>query len=66
MNMTPLDWSILAAVLAVMVLGVLLSRSYMRSVADFLAAGRTAGRYAVSVATGIAGLGASRMRKRQS
>ena len=58
MNMAPVDWSILGAVMAVMVLGVLLSRKYMRSVADFLAAGRTAGRYAVSVASGIAGLGA--------
>ena len=58
MNMAPVDWSIVAGVLVVMVLGVLLSRNYMRSVADFLAAGRTAGRYAVSVASGIAGLGA--------
>ena len=56
--MAPVDWSIVAGVLVVMVLGVLLSRNYMRSVADFLAAGRTAGRYAVSVASGIAGLGA--------
>ncbi len=58
MNMAPVDWAILVGVLAVMVFGVLLSRNYMRSVADFLAAGRTAGRYAVSIASGIAGLGA--------
>ena len=58
MNMTTLDWSIVIVVLAVMVGGVLLSRSYMRSVADFLAAGRTAGRYLISMAQGIAGLGA--------
>ncbi len=58
MNMAPLDWTILVAVLAVMVAGALMSRGQMRSVADFLAAGRTGGRYLISVASGIAGLGA--------
>ncbi len=58
MNMAPVDWSIVIAVLGVMIVGVFLSRQHMRSVADFLAAGRTAGRYAISIATGIAGLGA--------
>ncbi len=58
MNMAPVDWAIVAAVLGVMLFGVFLSRQHMRSVADFLAAGRTAGRYAISIATGIAGLGA--------
>lgn len=58
MNMAPVDWAIVIAMLGVMITGVLLSKSYMRSVADFLAAGRTAGRYVVSVALGIAGLGA--------
>ena len=58
MNMAPVDWSIVIAVLGVMMVGVFLSRQHMKSVADFLAAGRTAGRYAISIATGIAGLGA--------
>jgi SSS family solute:Na+ symporter len=58
MNMAPVDWAIVIAMLGVMVTGVVLTKSYMRSVADFLAAGRTAGRYVVSVALGIAGLGA--------
>lgn len=58
MNMAPVDWWVVGAVLAVMVIGVLVSKGHTRSVADFLAAGRTAGRYAVSVASGIAGLGA--------
>jgi SSS family solute:Na+ symporter len=58
MNMAPVDWAIVLALLATMIVGILLSRSYMRSVADFLAAGRTAGRYLLSVAGGIAGLGA--------
>lgn len=58
MNLTALDWTIVLAVLGVMVAGVLISRGYMKSVADFLAAGRTAGRYLISMAQGIAGLGA--------
>lgn len=58
MNMALIDWGIVLAVLGVMVLGVLLSRAHMKSVADFLSAGRTAGRYAISIAAGIAGLGA--------
>ncbi len=58
MNMAPVDWGILFVVLGVLVGGVLLSRRYMRSVADFLVAGRTAGRYLISMAAGIAGLGA--------
>ncbi len=58
MNMALIDWGIVLGVLGVMVLGVLLSRAHMKSVADFLSAGRTAGRYAISIAAGIAGLGA--------
>lgn len=56
--MTPLDWSLVAAMLAVMLAGLWLSRGAMRGVADFLAAGRSAGRYVLTVATGLAGLGA--------
>jgi SSS family solute:Na+ symporter len=41
-----------------MVYGVIFSRKFMRSVADFLAAGRTAGRYIISIAMGMAMLGA--------
>lgn len=58
MNMNLLDWSIFAVCLAVMMGGILLARSQMRSVADFLAAGRTAGRYLLSLSQGMAGLGA--------
>ena len=58
MNLTLLDWAIVAAVLAIMTSGVLMSRGYMRGVADFLAAGRSAGRYVIAVSQGIAGLGA--------
>ncbi len=44
--------------MAMMVSGIFVSKRYMKSIADFLSAGRTAGRYMVSVAQGIAGLGA--------
>jgi len=58
MTFTALDWTIVLSVLAFMVAGVVLSRTYMRSVADFLAAGRTAGRYLLSLSQGAAALGA--------
>lgn len=58
MNFTWIDWTIVAALTTLMIAGVLISKTYMRSVADFLSAGRTAGRYVVCVAQGIAGLGA--------
>jgi SSS family solute:Na+ symporter len=57
-NFTALDWAILVSVYLAMAAGVFLLRPFMRSVADFLAAGRTAGRYMLSVAQGIAMLGA--------
>ena len=56
--MTALDWVPVVFMLAIMVAGLWLSRGQMRSVADFLAAGRTADRYLVSVASGVAALGA--------
>ncbi|MFH1845555.1 MAG: sodium:solute symporter [bacterium] len=58
MNLLPVDWLIIAAVMAVMLYGIRMSRRHMRSVADFLAAGRTAGRYAIAVSQGVAMLGA--------
>ena len=56
--MAGLDWLIFFTVFAVLVAGVLITKKYMRSVADFLAAGRTGGRYLVSVSQGMAALGA--------
>ncbi|MCP4684575.1 MAG: sodium:solute symporter [bacterium] len=58
MNLTPLDWSIVFVVLGLMIASVVVSRRQMKSVADFLVAGRSAGRYVLSVASGVAGLGA--------
>ncbi|MEN8152041.1 MAG: sodium:solute symporter, partial [Planctomycetota bacterium] len=58
MNFAAVDWVIVVAVYAILVAGMLFSKRYMRSVADFLAAGRTAGRYLLSVSMAIAGVGA--------
>lgn len=58
MNFVWVDWLIIIFVVGTMIGGVLISKTYMRSVADFLSAGRSAGRYLVSVAEGIAALGA--------
>jgi SSS family solute:Na+ symporter len=58
MNLTVLDWIIVAAVFVFIVGVVAVSRSLMRSVSDFLAAGRTGGRYLISLSQGTAALGA--------
>jgi len=58
MNLTPFDWGIVVLALGLMIASVMSSRRLMRSVSDFLAAGRTAGRYMMTVATGAAALGA--------
>jgi SSS family solute:Na+ symporter len=52
------DWAIVVATFGLMVYGVVFSKRFMKSVADFLAAGRTAGRYLISVSLGMAMLGA--------
>ena len=53
-----IDWSIVWGLLAVISLVAFGTRIYMRSVADFLAANRCAGRYIICVADGMADLGA--------
>lgn len=58
MNLTFLDWSIVVLMLGIMASGIFISRKQMRSVADYLSANRSAGRYLVSVSEGIAMLGA--------
>lgn len=58
MNFAAIDWVIVVSIYVILVAGMLYSRRYMRSVADFLAAGRTAGRYLITVSAAIAGVGA--------
>ena len=50
------DWLIVFIVLAGMIFSVNLSKGLMKSVTDFLSAGRTAGRYLIAVSSGIAGI----------
>lgn len=52
-----IDWIIFAVPILVIVLFCIRSQKYIRSVADFLAAGRTGGRYLLSSANGMAGMG---------
>ena len=56
--MTLLDWLILLAMYAVIMGSMLFTRQHMRGVADYLAAGRSAGRYLLTVSAGIAAVGA--------
>lgn len=55
--MTFLDWAIVVAAMIFLIAVVAGSRRYMRSVADFLSAGRSAGRYLITVSQGISMLG---------
>lgn len=58
MNLSILDWTIVIVSLGLMILSVEAGRRVMKSVADFLSAGRSAGRYVLCVASGAAGIGA--------
>ena len=58
MNLHLVDWLIVFVALAGMFYSVSFSSGLMKSVTDFLSAGRTAGRYLISVSSGVAGLGA--------
>ena len=58
MNLGFFDWSLVVLVLAGMFVSVRSSRGLMKSVTDFLVAGRSAGRYVMSISSGVAGLGA--------
>jgi solute:Na+ symporter, SSS family len=55
--MTFIDWAIVVVSMAVLIYIVAGSRKYMRSVADFLSAGRSAGRYLITVSQGTSMLG---------
>jgi len=58
MRMTWLDWAIVALPLAAVVAIGWRTQQHMRSVADFLSARRTAGRYLVATSAGTAAFGA--------
>lgn len=58
MNLTFIDWAIVVVTLLFILSGVIFSKRFLRSVSDFLAAGRTAGRYVVSLSQGMSMVGA--------
>ena len=58
MNLSFIDWLVIFIVLGGMIYSVSFTKGLMRSVTDFLSAGRSAGRYLISVSSGAAGLGA--------
>jgi len=58
MNLTLIDWLIVIVSLGGMIYSVSMTKGLMKSVTDFLSAGRTAGRYVLSISSGVAGLGA--------
>jgi SSS family solute:Na+ symporter len=58
LNLTWIDWAIVLVLLGLLLGMVLLSKRLMQSVTDFLAAGRTGGRYVISMFQGTAALGA--------
>ena len=55
MKMHWIDWSIIVFLLGSLLLVTLYARKYMKSVADFLAANRLAGRYMLTVSSGFGG-----------
>ena len=58
MNLSFIDWLIVLAALGGMIYSVSMTKGLMKSVTDFLSAGRTAGRYVLSISSCVAGLGA--------
>jgi len=58
MNLNWIDWGIVLALFILMIGMVFLSKSLLKSVTDFLATGRTGGRYIISMFHGTAALGA--------
>jgi SSS family solute:Na+ symporter len=55
MKMHWIDWSVIVFLLGSLLIITLYARKYMKSVADFLAANRLAGRYMLTVSSGFGG-----------
>ena len=55
--MSIIDWIIVCIPVCIVVFAAIKSQRYAKGVADFLTAGRVAGRYVVSVASGEAAMG---------
>lgn len=59
MRLTSIDWGIVVGFLLILFVVAAYARRYTRSVADFLAANRCAGRYLLTLSDGIAAFGAA-------
>jgi SSS family solute:Na+ symporter len=57
-NLSAIDLTIVGILFSIVIAAALYTRRYTRSVADFLSANRCAGRYLLTVASGMSGLGA--------
>src|SRR2546425_12063297 len=58
MNMHLIDWLIVTALIAMALVVAITTSRMMRSVSDFLVANRCAGRYLLTMASGMSGMGA--------
>jgi SSS family solute:Na+ symporter len=58
MNLSVIDWLIVVVVVGALFLGAILSKRLVRSVVDYLSAGRSVGRYMLTVSHGMAYVGA--------
>ena len=58
MHLHWIDWAVVASVIVFFTVLATATRKYTQSTSDFLAANRLAGRYLLTLAEGIAGLGA--------
>jgi len=53
--MQPIDWTLIALALLLILAIAIYTRRYMKSVADFMSGGRVAGRYLLAVSKGELG-----------
>lgn len=58
MNLSIWDWAILGTLIAFLIAALSYCRKFVRNTADFLAANRLAGRYLLTVASGVSWIGA--------
>lgn len=58
MNMTGLDWLVVCSVMGLFITVAVLANRLTRSVSDYLVAGRCAGRYMLTMASGMEWIGA--------
>ena len=58
MGFSFIDWSVIGGVFLILIIATYITKKYTTSVADFLSANRCAGRYLLTVSSGMAAVGA--------